>query len=101
MWVLVMFDLPVKSKQQRKRATKFRQYLKQDGFNMLQFSVYSRPSPSEENAIVHCNRVKAEMPTDGQVRILRFTDKQYARMECFFSRKPKDHERIPEQIELF
>ena len=101
MWVIVMFDLPVTSKPQRKRASGFRKFLKEIGFNMVQYSVYSRPCSSDENATVYCNRVKTRMPPDGQVRILRFTDKQYARMECFISKKETPPEKMPKQIELF
>lgn len=101
MWVLVMFDLPVLSKRQRKAAATFRKNLIQDGFDRVQFSVYSRPCPSDENATVHIARVKAFMPPDGQVRILRFTDKQYARMECYLSRTSVKPESRPEQIQLF
>lgn len=101
MWVLVMFDLPVLTKAQRKAATGFRTSLLKDGFNMIEYSVYSRPCPSDENAAVHVARVKANMPPNGQVRILRFTDKQYARMECFLSRTETMPESQPSQIQLF
>ena len=101
MWVMVMFDLPVMTKPQRKAATDFRTALLQDGFYMIQYSVYSRPCPSDENANVHVERVKAALPPNGQVRILKFTDKQYARMECFLSRTEAEIEGKPEQIELF
>jgi len=101
MWVLVMFDLPVITKPQRKAATEFRKSLIQDGFDMLQYSVYSRPCPSDENAAVHVGRVKSIMPPNGQVRILKFTDKQYARMECYLSRTATKPESQPSQIQLF
>jgi len=101
MWVLVMFDLPVQTKAQRKAATGFRKDLLEDGFDMMQFSVYARPCPTEENAAVHVKRVKGFMPPDGQVRILRFTDKQFARMECYQSAVSTPTERMPGQIQLF
>ena len=96
-----MFDLPVTLKAQRKAATGFRKFLLQDGFDMVQFSVYSRPCPSDENAAVHVKRVKANLPPNGQVRILKFTDKQYGRMECFLSKTATKVESQPEQIQLF
>ena len=37
MWVMVMFDLPVQSKELRKTAATFRKNLLGDGFWMLQF----------------------------------------------------------------
>ena len=49
MWVMVMFDLPVGTKRQRKVAARFRKDLLEDGFWMLQFSVYARPCSSQEN----------------------------------------------------
>jgi len=101
MWILVMFDLPVTTKAGRKAATAFRKDLIKDGFDMVQYSVYSRPCPSDENATVHVNRVKGNLPPNGQVRVLKFTDKQYARMECFQSRISTKSETMPGQIQLF
>ena len=42
MWLQVMFDLPVNTKKQRKKATGFRNGLLDLGFEMIQFSVYQR-----------------------------------------------------------
>src|SRR5438067_997488 len=41
-WLVVAFDLPVGTKQQRKQATGFRDFLIEDGYQMIQFSVYAR-----------------------------------------------------------
>jgi len=101
MWILVMFDLPVKTRLQRKAATDFRKNLIKNGFDMIQFSVYSRSCPSEENMAVHMARVRNLLPGKGQVRILKFTDKQYGRMECFQGFIPTKHESAPNQVELF
>ena len=96
-----MFDLPVKTKPQRKMATDFRKALLKDGFDMVQFSVYSRPCPSEENARKHFDFVAAILPPKGRVRILQFTDKQYGRMACYQGEIPVKPERMPGQLELF
>ena len=45
-WCVVMFDLPVATKKQRKEATRFRHLLLDEGFWMLQYSVYVRYSPT-------------------------------------------------------
>ncbi|WP_038097390.1 CRISPR-associated endonuclease Cas2, partial [Treponema pedis] len=42
MWIICLFDLPTNTKEQRHRASKFRQQLIEDGFSMMQFSVYYR-----------------------------------------------------------
>jgi CRISPR-associated protein Cas2 len=101
MWLLVMFDLPVKTKPQRKAATGFRKNLLRDGFWMLQFSVYARPCPSEENAEVHHSRVKRWIPNEGSVRILSITDAQFGRMKCFLGPIPIPTEGMPRQLTLF
>ena len=46
MWVMVYFDLPTNTKQERRLAARFRKDLIQDGFAMFQFSIYVRHSAS-------------------------------------------------------
>jgi CRISPR-associated protein Cas2 len=101
MWLLVMFDLPVDTKAARKQYTDFRKKLLKGGFAMMQFSVYIRHCASEENADVHTQRVEANVPPEGEVRVLRITDKQYERMRIFWGRKRKPPEKPPAQLELF
>lgn len=57
-WVFVFFDLPVGTKADRRAASKFRLFLKDDGFLMLQFSVYARICRGEDGAEVHIRRVE-------------------------------------------
>jgi len=101
MWVITMFDLPVDTKEARKAYTNFRKALLSDGFVMLQFSVYARHCPSEENAVVHERRVKAFLPEDGEVRLLKITDKQFERMKVFYGKMRKPTEKAPEQLSFF
>ena len=101
MWVLTMFDLPVDTKQARRAYTQFRKKLLQDGFTRLQYSVYVRHCASEENANVHAARVEHNLPGDGEVRVIYFTDKQYERMRVFWGKRRKPPESPPRQLELF
>jgi CRISPR-associated protein Cas2 len=101
MWVLAMFDLPVDTKDARREYTLFRKALVKDGFTMMQFSVYVRHCASEENADVHEKRVSGALPPDGEVRVLRITDKQYERMRVFLGKMRKPTEQPPRQLELF
>lgn len=39
MWIFVMFDLPVDTKEHAREATKFREFLLDEGFEMSQFSI--------------------------------------------------------------
>jgi CRISPR-associated protein Cas2 len=101
MWVFVFFDLPTDTKKARKNAARFRKDLLQDGFNMFQFSIYTRFCSSRENADVHINRVKRSLPPHGKIGILRITDRQFSLMELFFSQEKVDTEKPPQQLELF
>jgi CRISPR-associated protein Cas2 len=96
-----MFDLPVDTKEARKSYTNFRKALLNDGFVMLQFSVYARHCPSEENAVVHERRVRTFLPEDGEVRLLKITDKQFERMKVFYGKTRKSTEKSPEQLSFF
>ena len=101
MWVLCFFDLPTETKEERHRHSEFRKNLLKDGFSRFQLSIYVRNCPSSENAQVHIRRIKNFMPPDGNVSILCITDKQFAKIEIFFSRR--EH-RAPEptgQLSLF
>jgi CRISPR-associated protein Cas2 len=101
MWIFVFFDLPVTTKLQRKRATKFRLLLEKDGFVMMQFSVYIRHCPSRENMEVHIKRVKSYIPDDGKVSILSVTGKQYSNIINFNGKVLKKINDTPQQLELF
>lgn len=101
MWVLAMFDLPVDTKKARREYALFRKYLLHDGFTRMQFSVYSRHCPSEENAHVHIARVSKRVPPDGEVRIFTITDKQFERMRIFWGKMRKAPEKPAGQLELF
>jgi len=101
MWVVVLFDLPVDTKAARRQYALFRKALLKDGFTMLQFSVYARHSPSEENAHVHIRRVERQVPPDGEVRILTITDKQFERMQIYWGKMRKIPPPAPKQLEFF
>lgn len=101
MWVLVFFDLPTETKQDRKNAGKFRKNMLADGFHMFQFSIYMRHCSSKENADVHIKRVKSNLPEKGHVGIICITDKQFGMMEIFRGLEVIPIEPPPQQLELF
>lgn len=101
MWLMVMFDLPTDTADSRRDYRLFREMLLHEGFVMLQFSVYARHMSSEENAEVHRARIRANLPPDGQVRMLLFTDKQFEKMEVFFGKIRRRTEEPPTQLTIF
>ena len=88
-WLFVFFDLPVGTKAQRRAATRFRNFLKDDGYMMLQFSVYARVCKGEDGAMKHVARVTRNLPTEGSVRALQVTDRQYGKMRLLLGQATK------------
>ena len=101
MWLVVFFDLPTDTKIARKQYSTFRNHLLEDGFSRMQFSVYFRHCASPENAEVHLIRVRSIVPPDGEVRVLQFTDKQFARMEVYLGKRRVKTEEPFAQLEMF
>lgn len=101
MWLFVMFDLPTETKKDRKNAAQFRKNLVENGFTMMQFSIYLRHCASKENGEVHRKRVLSLLPPQGMVNILAVTDKQFGTMEIFINTKQVDEIETPQQLELF
>jgi len=101
MWLFVFFDLPVTSDRQRKRATRFRKNLLDDGFSMMQFSVYIRHCASKENATVHINRIRKLIPPEGHVSIVSITDKQFGNILNVRGATKEDPPPAPAQLEMF
>ena len=81
MRILVFFDLPVKTKAQRRAATRFRNFLLGDGYHMVQYSVYARICNGMDSVAVHKNRLYQAVPVRGSVRMLVITEKQYNHLE--------------------
>ena len=99
-WMFVFFDLPVGTKADRRWATKFRKFLKDDGFLMLQLSVYARVCRGEDAAEKHAQRVTKSLPPKGSVRTLQVTDKQYARMRLLLGEATFSEKKAPDQLVL-
>jgi CRISPR-associated protein Cas2 len=101
MWILVMFDLPVDTKANRHAATKFRQFLLDQGFEMNQFSVYLRFCKGKEQVETYVRRIGKHLPKYGKVNILTFTDKQYENIVSFTGRSRNPAMKNPDQLALF
>lgn len=78
MWIVALFDLPVMTKSQRRAAMLFRKHLLEDGFSMVQFSVYTKFCRDKEKAMLVTRNVAARVPKDGRVDVIMITDRQYA-----------------------
>lgn len=101
MWVQVIFDLPVKTRAERKDARVFRDDLLDLGFEMVQFSVYHRFCEGKEAAESLIKKVELKMPIKGKVHILCFTDKQFENIKSFYRGAVSKNREIPGQLTLF
>ena len=101
MWMMVLFDLPVTQEGEAKRANIFRKNLLDLGFEMSQFSVYLRFCGTREMANPYIKRIKKQIPPDGKVSILFFTDKQFGDIITFQNRTPVLMAETPDQLSLF
>jgi len=80
MRLLVFFDLPVVTKSERRAYTLFRRFLLNDGYDMIQFSVYGRILNGSDAEQKHMKRLLVNLPPDGSVRVLTVTEKQFSSM---------------------
>ena len=101
MWMMVLFDLPVVEKAERKEASQFRLFLKDLGFEMAQFSVYIRHTSGKEAVEAYRKKIESALPSQGKVDILQFTDRQYENIISFRGTKHDSPNQNPEQLLLF
>lgn len=101
MWVIAMFDLPTDTPNARRAYARFRKDLLNDGFTMMQYSIYSRHCASIENGEVHMTRIGRVVPAEGEVRLLMMTDKQFSRIKVYAGKKRQPTPAMPAQLEFF
>ena len=101
MWVIALFDLPTETTKHRKAYARFRKALLNDGFSMMQYSVYKRHCANRENAQVHIQRMGKSIPAEGEVRFMQITDRQYGDMQVFVGKKTQGPKNSPAQLEFF
>ncbi len=100
MYLFVFFDLPVKTKDDRRRATRFRKFLINDGYDMMQLSVYTRVCRGQEAADKHLGRIEKNLPPEGSVRALQVTERQFARMKLLVGRASAQEQKGIDQLVL-
>lgn len=83
MWGLVMFDLPVMEKKQRRAYTQFVAFLQEEGYIMVQYSVYMRLYSGKEAVESFARRLEKTVPDGGDVQMIAITDKQYENIHSF------------------
>lgn len=90
MRVLVLFDLPVVTVEERRAYTRFRKQLIRKGFVMMQESVYTKIVLNPQGAKAVLSYVKSISPKAGLIQALVITEKQYAGMELIIGEVQKE-----------
>lgn len=101
MWNIVLFDLPVLTKTQRREATKFRKLLIDLGWVMEQYSVYVRYVPTGMSVVPEIQVMKKNLPGKGRVEIVSVTDRQWSKAIRFLNEKPENPPEPPAQLTIF
>lgn len=81
MRLLVFFDLPTETNDDKRNYRRFRSMLIKNGFIMLQESVYCRMfiTPTAEKSAMEL--IRKNKPPSGIVQMLSVTEKQFSNME--------------------
>jgi len=81
MRTIVFFDLPNIYLKDKKNYQKFRKYLINEGFVMMQESVYSKIVLNTQQSKLLVNRIKRSAPKKGIIQVMTITEKQYSQIE--------------------
>ena len=81
MRMIVMYDLPTITKTDTKIAQQFHNFLLNQGYIMMQFSVYMKLCQNYDSVRIQSKKLKQTLPPRGNVRLLTITEKQYQSME--------------------
>lgn len=81
MRIIVFFDLPVETNEDKRNYRKFRNFLIKSGFIMMQESVYCRMALNQTVVNSILQTIRRNKPPSGLVQLLTITEKQFSKME--------------------
>lgn len=81
MRTMVFFDLPNIYAKDKRNYLKFRKYLLNEGFIMMQESVYSKIVMNSQQSELLLDRLRKKAPKKGLIQVLTITEKQYSQIE--------------------
>lgn len=81
MRILVFFDLPTETNEDKRNYRYFRKFLLNNGFLMLQESVYTKMVLNQSVEKSVRDSIRSNKPPKGIVQVLSITEKQYQSVE--------------------
>lgn len=85
--LLCMFDLPVQTPEEKRHYRIFRKHLIENGFVMLQYSIYYCSLPNRSALKKYERILKAKLPKKGQIRLMYVTENQFKEMQILVGTK--------------
>lgn len=92
MWIICMFDIPVRTRTEMRKATRFRNLLLDYGFTMKQFSVYIKPVKSLSVGQTTTKKLAKFIPDNSSISFIYITDKQYLMTENYLGKNFEENE---------
>lgn len=89
MRLMVFYDLPMVTKADHKLYAQFRKFLIKDGYDMLQYSIYSRVCNGQDTLDKHVARLLVSLPPKGNVRCMQVTEKQFCGIKMLVGEKKR------------
>lgn len=96
MRIIVFFDLPVKTKKDRRIYSLFRKALIKRGYFMMQYSIYTKILANRDAGDIEKFAIKKLSPEKGNIRIMLITEKQYQKIDVIIGGVSNQEETITE-----
>ncbi|CAH0418415.1 CRISPR-associated endonuclease Cas2 [Periweissella ghanensis] len=98
MRLIVMFDLPVETAQMRRAYRIFRKALINEGFIMMQESIYTRITLNRKAAELLEERLIKKLPNTGLIQTLVVTEAQFSSMHFLIGAPSEDIRNKPDRV---
>lgn len=92
MRLIVMFDLPTLTSTDLRNYRKFRKFLIENGYSMMQYSVYSKIILNRSVLSFQMKKLKENAPQKGYIETLVVTEKQYANIEVIVGEDQRSYQ---------
>ncbi len=77
MRLIIFFDLPQNTAQEKKKYLKFRNFLKENGYIRIQYSIYCKLCINIHTLNTQKKYVEVNSPVQGDIRFLAISESQY------------------------
>ncbi len=81
MRLILIYDLPTVEEEDRKISQRFSKDIKRLGFNMLQYSVYTKVLQNDTSYKQNIIRLNKIIPKKGSIIVFKVTEKQFQDMQ--------------------